>query len=150
MKILIDADACPVICQTIKMAKDFAIPVILVSDFNHELNYDDVQIERVGQGNDFSDHKIFELCKKEDIVITSDGGLANLVLGKHAIPISFNGFVYTLQNIDQVLMERFLNAKARKAKQKTKNIRKRTKEDDEAFLHSLLHVIQKQKEAIGD
>ncbi len=145
MKILIDADACPVIPETIKIAKENEIEVIVVSDFNHELHYEGVQIERVAQGNDFSDHHIFQLCSKNDIVITSDGGLANLILGKQAIPISFNGFIYNLGNIDRVLMERYLNAKARKAKQRGKNIPKRTKEDDENFIIALEKVIKQNK-----
>ena len=147
MKIIIDADACPVIPQTISIAHEYNIEVILVSDFNHVLNYDRVKIIQVAQGNDFSDHKIFEICTKDDIVITSDGGLANLVLGKFAIPISFNGFRYTLDNIDRVLMDRYLNAKARKAKQRGKNIAKRTKEDDENFIETLTSTIINNKQA---
>lgn len=142
MKIIIDADACPVIDVTIDICMEYNLEVILVSDFNHEMNYENVTYIRVAQGADSSDHKIFEILEKGDIVITSDGGLANLVLGKQGIPISFSGFIYTLDNIDNVLMERYLNAKARKAKQRFKNIPKRTVADDEQFIKALIKTIE--------
>lgn len=143
MKVIIDADACPVIDVTIDICNEYGIEVVLVSDFNHEMNYENITYIRVAQGADSSDHKIFSLIDKGDIVITSDGGLANLVLGKQGIPISFNGFIYTLDNIDRILMERYLNAKARKAKQRFKNIPKRTNADDEHYVDALIKIIEK-------
>lgn len=142
MKVIIDADACPVINETIDISAEYNLEVILVSDFNHEMHYEGVTCIQVAQGADSSDHKIFSMINKGDIVITSDGGLANLVIGKQGIPISFSGFIYTLDNIDNVLMERYLNAKARKAKQRFKNIPKRTDEDDENFVSALIKTIE--------
>lgn len=143
MKILIDADACPVIDITMQIAAEYGIEVILVADFNHEFTVKDAQIIQVAQGADSSDHKIFSLTQKNDIVITSDGGLANLVLGKQAVPVSFSGFIYSLDNIDSVLMTRYLNAKARKAKHHFKNMAKRTEADDENYIAALVNVIEK-------
>lgn len=142
MKVIIDADACPVIDITIEICTTYHLEVILVSDFNHDMNYEGVTCIQVAQKADSSDHKIFSIMKKGDIIITSDGGLANLVLGKQGIPISFSGFIYTLDNIDQILMERYLHAKARKAKQRFKNIPKRTDEDDKHFISSLIKMIE--------
>ncbi|NBK97066.1 MAG: YaiI/YqxD family protein [Erysipelotrichia bacterium] len=142
MKIIIDGDACPVIDITIAIANEYQIEVILVSDFNHALDYEGIRYIQVDQGSDASDHQIFALCEKKDIIITSDGGLANLILGKQGIPISFSGYMYTSQNIEQILNERYLNAKARKAKQRFKHIAKRTKKDDEQFIITLTHVIE--------
>lgn len=133
MKIIIDADACPVIENTIAIAQQYNIPTTLVFDYNHELHYEDVTLICVAQGNDASDHKIFALCNKGDIVITNDGGLANLILGKIGIPISFSGFLYTIHNIEQILMERHINAKMRKTKKHYTHIPKRTINDDIQF-----------------
>lgn len=143
MKIIIDGDACPVIPNTLTIAYENKIEVLIVSDFNHDLDYEYATCICVSQGNDSSDHKIFELCNKGDIVITSDGGLANLILGKQGIPISFDGFIYTLENIDAVLMQRYLNAKERKESKRFKHIAKRTSANDMQFESSLLFQIHK-------
>lgn len=147
MKIIIDADACPVIENTIAIAQQFNIEVTLVFDYNHELHYENVNLICVAQGNDASDHKIFEICKKGDIVITSDGGLANLILGKVGIPLSFSGSLYTLDNIDQILMERHFNAKLRKSKKHFTHIAKRTSNDDINFENELIRIIE-EKESV--
>lgn len=56
-----------------------------------------------------------------------------------------SGKWYTNENIDQMLMERHLNKKARRGSQKNhiKGPRKRTDEDDEKFTQSFEKLVSK-------
>ena len=64
--------------------------------------------------------------------------MAAMALGKGAYAIHQSGKWYTNDNIDQMLMERHLNKKARRSTHKShmKGPRKRTSEDDEKFAQS--------------
>ena len=80
---------------------------------------------------------------KGDIVVSQDYGVAAMALGKNAYAIHQSGKWYTNENIDQMLMERHLNKKARRAfgKNHLKGPRKRTSEDDEHFRESFEKMI---------
>ena len=67
----------------------------------------------------------------------------NPALGKNAYAIHQSGKWYTNENIDQMLMERHLNKKARRAsgKKHLRGPRKRTSEDDEHFRESFEKMI---------
>jgi len=81
---------------------------------------------------------------REDIVVSQDYGVAAMVLGKGAYAIHQSGKWYTNENIDQMLMERHLNKKARRGSHKNhiKGPRKRTEEDDVRFAQSFEKMIQ--------
>ena len=143
MRILVDADACPVVSIIEKTAKKYEIPVILICDTNHVLYSDYSEMITVGAGADAVDFKLVSLCQKGDIVVTQDYGVAAMALGKGAYAIHQSGKWYTNENIDQMLMERHLNKKARRASGKNhlKGPRKRTAEDDEHFRASFEKMI---------
>ena len=77
------------------------------------------------------------------MVVTQDYGVAALALGKGAFAICQSGMLYTQDNIDQMLMERHLNKKARRSSHKNhlKGPRKRTEEDDVRFAQSFERLI---------
>lgn len=52
MKILVDADACPVVSIVEHVASKYRIPVILLCDTNHVLRSADSEIKVVGAGAD--------------------------------------------------------------------------------------------------
>lgn len=143
MRILIDADACPVVKITERVAKENGIPVILLCDTNHVLQSDYSDVITVGAGADAVDFKLVSICQKEDLVVTQDYGVAAMILGKGAYGIHQSGKWYTNENIDQMLMERHLAKKARNAKKKhhLKGPAKRTVEDDQHFEESLRRMI---------
>ena len=143
MKLLIDADACPVVSIAEAIAKRHAIPVILLCDTNHVLRSDYSEVKVIGAGKDAVDFALVNLCQSGDIVITQDYGVAAMILGKGAHGIHQSGKWYTNDNIDQLLMERHLSGKARRAKSKhhLKGPAKRTPEDDERFAASLEKLI---------
>ena len=134
-RILVDADACPVIRIVERLAKARGIPVTLLCDTNHVLTSDYAEVKVIGDGADAVDFALINLCRRGDIVVTQDYGVAALALGKGAYAIHQSGGLYTQDNIDQMLMERHLARKARmgKGKHHIKGPKKRTKEEDEAF-----------------
>ena len=145
MHIFIDADACPVVGIVEKIAKKYSLPVTLLCDTNHILYSDYSDVIVVGAGADAVDYKLISICHKGDIVISQDYGVAAMALGKGAYAIHQSGKWYTNDNIDQMLMERHLNKKARRKSHKNhlKGPRKRTVEDDVRFAQSFERLILK-------
>lgn len=149
MKILVDADACPVIKIVEQVAEENNIETILLCDTNHVLtsNYSEVKI--IGAGADAVDFALVNQCSKGDIVVTQDYGVAAMILGKGAYGIHQSGKWYTNENIDQMLMERHMAKKARRSSSKhhMKGPAKRTEEDDARFRESFEKLIRKVKNA---
>lgn len=145
MKIFVDADACPVIGIVEKIGKKYDIPVTLLCDTNHVLYSDYSEVIMVGAGADAVDYKLISLCKKGDIVVSQDYGVAAMALGKGAFAIHQSGKWYTDENIDRMLMERHIAKKERRSKSKhhLKGPGRRTKEDDERFEQSFEKLIER-------
>lgn len=143
MKIFVDADACPVVRIVEEVAEKYRIDVTLLCDTNHILSSDYSEVIVVGAGADAVDYKLISICHKGDIVVSQDYGVAAMALGKGAYAIHQSGKWYTNENIDQMLMERHLNKKARRSSHKNhiKGPRKRTDEDDERFAQSFEKLI---------
>ncbi len=143
MKIYVDADACPVVKITEKVAEKYKVPVMLLCDTNHVLESKYSEVKIIGAGLDAVDFALVTLCKHGDLVVTQDYGVAAMALGKGAYAIHQSGKWYTNENIDQMLMERHLNKAARRASSKNhlKGPKKRTKEDDLRYEESLIKLI---------
>lgn len=135
MKILVDADACPVVRLVEKTAQKYGIPVILLCDTNHILKSAYSEIRVILAGADAVDIALANLCKCGDVAVTQDYGVAALVLGRGGYAIHQSGRIFTNENIDGLLMERHINKKARMSSSKNhiKGPKKRTKEDDLRF-----------------
>ena len=138
MRVFIDADACPVVSIVENISKKYNIPVTLLCDTNHVLTSEYSEVIVVGAGADAVDYKLISICHRGDIVVSQDYGVAAMALGKGAFAIHQSGKWYTNDNIDQMLMERHLNKKARRSSHKNhiKGPKKRTEEDDERFAQS--------------
>ena len=145
MKIFVDADACLVIDIVEDIATKYNIPVTLLCDTNHVLTSDYSEVIVVGAGADAVDYKLISICHRGDIVVTQDYGVAAMALGKGSFAIHQSGKWYTNENIDQMLMERHLNKKARRASSRNhiKGPRKRTEEDDQRFAESFEKLLRK-------
>lgn len=143
MRIIVDADACPVIGIVEDAARQNKIPVTLVCDTAHIFRSDYSQVVTVEKGADSADFKIFVIAQKGDIVVTQDYGVASMCLGKGVFPIHQSGKWYTLENIDQMMFERHIAKEVRRksGKHHLKGTRKRTSGDDEHFEESLKRLI---------
>ena len=145
MQILIDADSCPVVGIVEKIAKQNSISCTLLCDTNHVINSDYSQVKIIGAGADAVDFALINICYKGDIVVSQDYGVAAMALGKGAYAIHQSGKWYTNDNIDQLLMERYLAKKARmgKGKHHLKGPSKRTREDNKRFEDSFVRLVEK-------
>jgi len=133
MQILVDADACPVKEIIVRLARERKIPVTMLVDTSHRLNDGYSTVITVDKQADSVDYALMTLLTPFDIVVTQDYGLAVMVLGKGAMAINQNGFAYTNENIDRLLMERHIGQKVRRGGGRTKGPAKRTKEDNYKF-----------------
>lgn len=148
MIVYVDADACPVTRIVEKVAKAYNVPVTLLCDTNHVLSSDYSEVRVIGAGADAVDITLINLCRRGDVVVTQDYGVAALALGKGAHAIHQSGRWYTDENIDGLLMERHIAKKARKSsKHHLKGPAKRTAEDDARFAERFERMI---REALND
>lgn len=151
MKILVDADACPVKSIIEDVAGKYKIPVIMIIDTSHELYSTYSEIVQVSKAPDAVDLALFNRTRAGDIVVTHDYGVASMVLGKKAYAISNNGKWFTNQNIDLLMYERHVAAKQRKMGIHSCSIRKRSKQDDlhfrESFTKLCLFALRQEKNA---
>lgn len=145
MKILVDADACPVVRQTENIAKKYGLDVILLCDTNHILKSDYSEVKIIGSGADAVDFALVNLIAKGDIAVTQDYGVAAMVLGKGGFCIHQSGKIFSDDNIGGLLMDRHLAKKARMAngKHHLKGPKKRTVEDDKRFEEAFEKLICK-------
>ena len=142
MRILVDADACPVKEIIVQEAQKCNIPVTMIIDTSHELNDGYSEVITVDKARDSVDIKLINILTKEDIVVTQDYGVAAMALGKGAKAINQNGLVYSEKNIDELLFSRFIGQKLRRAGKSTNTAKKRTKEDDENFREKFVMLLE--------
>ena len=142
MKIIIDADACPVVDIALSIAKEKNLECIIVCDNTHSIQKDGATTVIVDKGADSADCKIANLSQKGDVVITQDYGLAALVLGKGGKALNQNGLIYTDANIENLLFTRYIGKKERMAGNRTKGPKKRTAQNDSDFIESFKKLLQ--------
>ena len=142
MKILIDADGCPVVDMTVRLAAKHGAECVILCDTAHEFNREGAQTVIVEKGADSVDFKLVNLVREGDIVVTQDYGLAAMCLARKAVPLSQNGMVYTDKNIDQLLFTRYVSKKIRNSGGRLKGPSKRKPEQDKAFEEALERLIK--------
>lgn len=133
MKILVDADACPVKEAVVSIAKKYNIPVLMFCDTSHILKEGYAKVITVDKASDSVDIALANSLDRGDIAVTQDYGVAALALGKGAVCINQNGLVYTNENIDMLLFERHIGKKIRRSGRYHGGAKKRTVENDENF-----------------
>ena len=137
MRVLVDADGCPVVDLTIRIAKGHGIPCFLICDTNHYFEREGATSITVSQGADSADYFIANMAQPGDVIVTGDYGLAALSLSKKARPISHDGLVYTDDNIGSLLEQRAMSAKIRRSGGRLSGPSKRTEEQNTAFALAL-------------
>lgn len=141
MKILIDADGCPVVKQATQIAKENNIEVVIFCDTSHIINSDYAQIITVSKGADSVDFALVNEVKSGDIVVTQDYGLAAMVLSKGGKAITQNGMIISDSNLELLLTSRYESKKARMSGAHLKGPKKRTAQNDEEFIKSFKSLI---------
>ena len=82
MKILIDADGCPVVDICIKSSKRHGIECLILCDTSHIFEREGAKTVTVSKGADSVDFRIVNLLERGDIVVTQDYGLAAMCLAR--------------------------------------------------------------------
>lgn len=146
MKIYIDADGCPVVKNTLKIAEKFHIPCVIICDTAHRIEHENAETIVVDKGADSVDFRLVNLIQKGDIAVTQDYGLAAMCLSKCAVVLNQNGIEYTNENISGLLEFRAVSKKIRQSGGRLKGMPKRTREQDRKFeetLENMLNQFQK-------
>ena len=137
MRILIDADGCPVVDIAIKVAKEHSLKCIIICDTAHVFEREGAETITVSSGADSVDFALVNRVQPGDIVVTQDYGLAAMCLAKGAVPISQDGMVYDADNIEGLLAFRHTAKKIRNAGGRLRGQTKRKPEQDAAFVAAL-------------
>ncbi|WP_195542910.1 YaiI/YqxD family protein [Massiliimalia timonensis] len=142
MTIFIDADGCPVVDLTLKIARELGIPVLLICDTSHRFEREGAQTITVSKGADSADFALVNRVVPGDVVVTQDYGLAAMCLAKRALPLNQDGMVYTNENIDALLLFRHTARKIRNAGGRLKGNAKRDRAvQDKAFADALRKIL---------
>ena len=150
MKILIDADACPVVDLTIDCAGKYSVPVWLICDTAHQMDREGATTIVVTRGADSADFRLVNLIRPGDLVITQDYGLAAMSLARKARVLHQSGMRYTDDNIDSLLLARHTARKVRMAGGRMRGPAKRTRMEDEAFRAALTALLQEETRPIEE
>ncbi len=141
MRVLVDADGCPVVKIAMDICRKNNIKMIVICDTSHVFNLEGIQTIMVDKGADSADFRLVNLIESGDIVITQDYGLAAMCLSRKAIVLNQNGMFYNNSNIDSLLLARHTAKKIRNSGGRIKGNSKRTKEQDNDFKNALISLI---------
>ena len=142
MRVLIDADGCPVVDIAVTICRQTATECLILCDTAHCIEYEGIKTLVFDQGADSVDFALVNLVQENDIVITQDYGLASMCLAKKARVIHQDGYEYTQENIDALLTVRHVSAKIRRSGGRLRGPKKRTQEQNQAFATFFLSFLQ--------
>lgn len=143
MRILIDADGCPVVDIAVAVAKDYGIECLILCDTSHVFNKPGATTLTFSKGADSVDFALVNMLTPGDIVVTQDYGLAAMCLARGALLIDQNGREYTENNIDALLLSRHTAKKIRSSGGRLKGAAKRTSVQNAEFEKTLVSIIQR-------
>ncbi|MCI5816559.1 YaiI/YqxD family protein [Ruminococcus sp.] len=143
MHIYIDADGCPVVEQTIRIARQQGIPCTIICDSAHLFRDDYADTITVSTGADSADFRLVNLLRPGDLVITQDYGLAAMCLARQAYAMHQDGGQYTPDNMDGLLAARHTARCIRRQGGRLRGAPKRTPAQDQAFCRALEAWIHK-------
>lgn len=143
MKIYVDADACPVKSEVMRVAERHALAVLMVSNQWMRLPaHPLLTIQVVTDGLDKADDWIVERIERGDVAITADIPLAARCLAKGARVIGPTGKPFDDDGIGMALAMRDLNAHLRDAGEIRGGGPSFANKDRSRFLQALEEVIQ--------
>lgn len=145
-RIYIDADACPVKEEVIRVGERHQSEMFFVCDGGlRRPNSRWAQLVIVDQGADAADDWIAEQIALGDVCVTADIPLADRCLKAGALGIDHRGKPFDADNIGSVLATRNLMADLRETGLETRGAKPFSPKDRSAFLNGLEAVMQKAK-----
>ena len=145
IEIYVDADACPVKEEVLRVANRHKLKVFMVSNSWLRIGNNNLKIEIivVPEGQDEADDWIVENITTDDIVITADILLAARCLAGGAKAMAPDGRIFTDDNIGNALAMRDLRSFLREIDNNDTYNAPFTKKDRTVFLQSLENMVQK-------
>ena len=156
------ADACPVTREALDVARAEQVAVAIAGNstqnlLRHVRPGDPTEPPRgggfwvrtigVAVGSDSADFAIVSQLEPQDVVVTQDIGLADIVLGRGARAIGVRGHVYTPLTIDSMMYIRHEEKKVRRSGGRTKGPAPFTGEDRARFVRNLRALVREAKQA---
>lgn len=148
MTIFIDADACPVKDEAIKVAHRHQLDIYFVANSWMRMETNE-RVHRVvvSEGPDAADDWIVDRIEPHDIVVTADIPLAARCLKKHAHVIGPTGRPFTDESIGMALAMRDLAAHLRETGESKGYNAAFTRRDRSRFLEALETAVQQSLKA---
>lgn len=143
MRILIDADGCPVVDITVAVARRHSLPCHIFCDTAHVFDKEGAETHILPKGADSADFALVNFARRGDVVITQDYGLASMALARGAICINQDGDEYTENNIDALLLARHTARKIRNGGGRLKGPPKRSAEQNVRFEKKLTELVMR-------
>lgn len=144
MKILVDADASPVLSIVEELAKKHGLELIIVKNYNHVISSDYGRVVTVDNIKEAADLYIMNNCLAKDIIVTQDYGLAAMVIGKGSLVINQFGKIIDQDNIDFLLDQRHVKSQVRRQEKIYSKFKKRQNSDNQVFRQNLEKLILSQ------
>ena len=116
MQIWIDGDACPKVIKIILFRAAIRSQTNLIIVSNHFVSTPSspfIKKMLVPAGFDAADNQIADNLQENDLVITADILLADIIIAKRGIALNPRGELYSPNNIKQILSMRNLNESLR-------------------------------------
>ncbi len=142
MKVLIDADACPVVDIAVSLCRECQTECLLLCDTAHEMQRPGAKTLVFDKGSDSVDFALVNRVSPGDVVITQDYGLASMCLAKGALVLHQDGWAYTADNIDALMFQRHAAREYRAMGGRTKGPAKRKSTQDKAFADALGRILE--------
>ena len=138
VRILVDADACPVKEEIFKTAYRVNVPVILVANSYLRLpNHPLLSMQVVSDGFDAADDWIAEECDVKSVVVTADILLAGRCIEAGATVLGPNGKPFNTANIGGAIATRAIMADLRAGLEQTGGPAPFNAKDRSTFLNAL-------------
>lgn len=137
MKIIVDADACPVKNEIIQLGQEFKVDVVFVASYAH---YSAKRLSNwvyVDSEKEAADIYIVNHVVRGDIVITQDMGLAGLLTHKGVYVMTERGKVLTEEDMPSILHHRYLSYKQMSSGKRVKGPKAFTDQDRTKFYNAL-------------
>ena len=141
-QIYVDADACPVKDEVVRVAERHGLAVTFVANFGLRPSRDPmIRNVMVSQGADVADDWIANNAEPNDIVVTADIPLAARVLEKGAHALGPTGRPFTVDSIGMALAMRDLNQHLRETGESRGFNKEFSSRDRSAFLQVLDQLV---------
>ena len=149
MKVLIDADACPVVDMAVGLCVEFTVECILFCDTAHQMQRPGARTLIFDKGADSVDFALVNQADKGDVVVTQDYGLASMCLARGARVIHQDGWEYTRYNIDALLFQRHAAKEYRAAGGRIKGPSKRKDSQNREFSKAFRAILEAERRQYG-